>query len=885
MITLRCARQSRATTTTTTTTRFLLLFSTTATTSIQPYPYYYSNPFFPSSSKPTTSLQRGAGSPSELQLNDVVSCFREWFMSRNNPLLDRIFETLRAHDESAADSALSRFNLHLSEALVLEVLNYEKRDVLSCLKFFDWAGRQPGFYHSRATFNAIFRILSKAKLMSLMLDFLQNYMKQRYVHKVRFYNTLVIGYAVAGKSEVALELFGRMRFQGVDLDAFAYHVLLNSLVEEGYFDVVEMVAKQIKVRAFQNEVTHSIMMKSFCKQNELERAENYLRGLVGDNGMGLSGIAVGIFVDALCKDNQFEKAALLIEEFHKMDLVSMEYAYSVWIRDLVKAGKLDGALEFLKDKQSVEGYVPDVFRYNTLICRLLKENRFEEVCDLLMEMKERGILPDDVTMNATLCFLCKAGMMDVAMDLYDSRAEFGLSVSCMAYNYLINTLVGDGTVDEAYRVLRNSMEQGYFPGKKTFSIISDALCREGKLEKMKELVLVALDQNIMPNDLTYDKFISALCKAKRVEDGYLVHGQLNRLNKVAARSTYVHLISGFNKLSRGDIAARLLIEMQEKGYHPRRKLYRDVICCLCQTDDAEKQVFRLLEMQLARLQPSSRIYNFFIDGAGHARKPELARQVYEMMTRSGLLPDLNSDILMLQSYLKSEKIADALNFFHDAYKRRNRRKLWQTMIVGLCKVNKPEQALQIFENMKANKLPSLESYEELVKLYCDHRQYYKVVELINDMIQIGRPISSFIGNVLLLHSLRTRKLYDAWAYLNHQQNLTPVSLTLGQLIGVFSGCIEVNQDIEDVEKLIQQSFPLDTYTYNMLLRRLSMKEMDCACKYLDRLHQKGYEPNRWTYDIIVHGFAKRGQIVEAKKWMEKMFSKGFDLTENTKKFI
>ncbi|CAI9782463.1 unnamed protein product [Fraxinus pennsylvanica] len=376
-------------------------------------------------------------------------------------------------------------------------------------------------------------------------------------------------------------------------------------------------------------------------------------------------------------------------------------------------------------------------------------------------MKGRGILPDDVTMNTTLCFLCKAGMMDVAMDLYDSRAEFGLSVSCMAYNYLINTLVGDGTIDEAYRVLRNSIEHGYFPGKKTFSIISDALCREGKLDKMKELVFVALDRNIMPNDLTYDKFISALCRAK---------------------STYVPLINGFNKLSRGDIAARLLIEMQEKGYHPKRKLYGEVICCLCQTDDAEKQVFRLLEMQLARLQPSSRIYNFFIDGAGHARNLELARQVYEMMTRSGLLPDLNSDILMLQSYLKSEKITDALNFFHEAYKRRDRRKLWQTMIVGFCKVNKPEHALQIFEIMKANKLPSLESFEELVKLYCHHRQYYKVVELINDMTQIGRPISSFIGNVLLLNSLRTRKLYDAWACLSHKQNLTPVSWKLGQLV-------------------------------------------------------------------------------------------------------
>ncbi|GER56469.1 pentatricopeptide repeat-containing protein [Striga asiatica] len=127
----------------------------------------------------------------------------------------------------------------------------------------------PGFHHTRTTFDAIFRIISKAKMMNLMLEFLQNYMKQRYVHKIRHYNILVMGYAVAGKPETALQVYGEMRFLGVDLDELAYHVLLNSFIDH---------AREIRLRGFQNEFTHSIMMKSFCKQNELERGEEYLRG-------------------------------------------------------------------------------------------------------------------------------------------------------------------------------------------------------------------------------------------------------------------------------------------------------------------------------------------------------------------------------------------------------------------------------------------------------------------------------------------------------------------------------------------------------------------------------------------------------------------------------
>lgn len=808
-------------------------------------------------------------------------------MSRNDPLFDRIFEVLRTEDGYSSDSALSRFNLGLSETLVLDALNYEKKDVLSCLKFFDWAGRQPGFHHTRATFKAIFQIISKAKLTNLMLDFLQNHMYQRYADKSMYYNVLVIGYAVAGKSETALQLFGRMRFQGIDLDGFAYHVLMNSLVEEGYFDFVETVAKEIRIRGFQNQVTHSIMMKSFCKQNELERGERYLRSLLEDNGAQLNGIAVATFVAALCKNSQFERASLLIEEFQRMGLDLMENAYGVWIRELVKAGKLDRALEFLKDKQAVDEYVPDVFRYNTLICRLLKENMLEEVYNLLVEMEERGILPDDVTMNAVLCFLCKAGMIDIAMDLYNSRVELGLSVNCMAYNYLINTLLGDVSADEAYRVLRNSMEQGYFPGGKTFSLIADALCREGKLDKMKELVLFIVDQNIMPNNFIYDKFISALCTVSRVEEGYLLHDLLNRLNKTSRKSTYKCLISGFAKSNRGDIAARLLIEMQESGYRPSRRLFREVICCLCKMDNPEKHFFGLLEMQLARNQLSTSLsYHFFIDGAGHARKPELAMQVYEMMIRSGLEPRLKSHILLLQCYLKSKKTAHALQLFSDLSMSWQNRKLWHVMIVGLCKVKEPEYAIQILENMQTSRLtPSIECYEELIKLYCDLGQYHKAVDLLNDMTKIGRQVSSFIGNVFLLHALKTRELYNAWVSSSQKQNLTPASWMLGHLIGVFSGCVEGNHDDEDMEKLIQQCFRIDIYTNNMLLRRLGMKGIDFACKCFDRLREKGYEPNRWSYDIIVHGLAKAGRKAEARKWMEEMLRKGFDLTEGTQKIF
>ncbi|KAK4742947.1 hypothetical protein SAY87_000948 [Trapa incisa] len=96
--------------------------------------------------------------------------------SGNISLFSRIFEILSADsgpDNSASDHALL-LNLPLSESFVLDVLLDGRRrlsGVLLCLKFFDWAGRQPRFYHPRATFHAMFKILSMNKPESHMMDF------------------------------------------------------------------------------------------------------------------------------------------------------------------------------------------------------------------------------------------------------------------------------------------------------------------------------------------------------------------------------------------------------------------------------------------------------------------------------------------------------------------------------------------------------------------------------------------------------------------------------------------------------------------------------------------------------------------------------------------
>jgi len=56
----------------------------------------------------------------------------------------------------------------------------------------------------------------------------------------------------------------------------------------------------------------------------------------------------------------------------------------------------------------------------------------------------------------------------------------------------------------------------------------------------------------------------------------------------------------------------------------------------------------------------------------------------------------------------------------------------------------------------------------------------------------------------------------------------------------------------------------------LLLKELSKSGMDKARLLFARICQKGYEPNGWTYDIMVHDFSNHGRKDEAKRLSEEM---------------
>lgn len=288
------------------------------------------------------------------------------------------------------------------------------------------------------------------------------------------------------------------------------------------------------------------------------------------------------------------------------------------------------------------------------------------------------------------------------------------------------------------------------------------------------------------------------------------------------------------------------------------------------------------QLELKILDPLT-CYNFFIEGAAYSKKPTVAKEVYDRMVASGTDPNVATDLLLLKGYMKSSRIGDALSFFRNLLEKRNpSNKLYNVFVSGLCDAGKPELAMEIWREARNRDLiPSLQCYEDLVLKLCSSKEYGLVVDVLNDFEKTGRPISSFLCNVLLLHSLKGQDLWRAWTLSEDarerasREALGSRRRMLGSLIEFFSD-IRSRENLDNLDEKMEEFYPVDTFTYNMLLRSLTLVgKLDSACHLLRKMHMKGYEPNEYSFDIIVSGFCKLGRRKDADIWMEVMHRHGF----------
>lgn len=205
------------------------------------------------------------------------------------------------------------------------------------------------------------------------------------------------------------------------------------------------------------------------------------------------------------------------------------------------------------------------------------------------------------------------------------------------------------------------------------------------------------------------------------------------------------------------------------------------------------QAFSLFfEMQEdCRMAPSQITYNALISACSRNDEPELGREVFEDMQRTGLIGDKFTYGSLIDSHAKRGNVEAAFEISRlmDAKRVRKDQTIYAALMEACGRVKQLPRALRVFEEMKRQGVwPNLITFAVIIDCCANSREPYKAFEMFGEMRHWGLS-----GNVVTWTGLIHACAKAGWPeraemVLSHMRKagVEPNEVTFGALIDAWT---------------------------------------------------------------------------------------------------
>ncbi|XP_057443005.1 pentatricopeptide repeat-containing protein At1g74900, mitochondrial [Lotus japonicus] len=303
-------------------------------------------------------------------------------------------------------------------------------------------------------------------------------------------------------------------------------------------------------------------------------------------------------LDVLCKTKRVEMAHSLFKTFRgrfRCDSVSYNIIANGWC--LIKRTPM--ALQVLKE-MAERGISPTMVTYNTLLKGYFRCHQLREAWEFFLEMKKRKCEIDVVTYTTMVHGFGVAGEVKKSKRVFDEMVRAGLVPSVATYNALIQVLCKKDCVQNALLVFEEMVGKGCVPNLNTYNVVIRGLCHSGDMERAVEYMGRMEKHGIRPSVQTYNVVIRYFCDAGEIEKGLSMFEKMGdgSCSCLPNLDTYNVLISAMFVRKKSEdlvVAGKLLIEMVDRGFLPRKFTFNRVLNGLALTGNQEfaKEILRM----------------------------------------------------------------------------------------------------------------------------------------------------------------------------------------------------------------------------------------------------------------------------------------------------
>lgn len=514
----------------------------------------------------------------------------------------------------------------MTPKLVTEVIKVQTDPALAA-KFFNWAGKQKGYRHDFACYNAFAYCLNRNNRFRAADQVPELMSAQGKQPTEKQFEILIRMHSDANRGLRVYYVYEKMKKFGVKPRVFLYNRIMDALVKTDHLDLAMSVYDDFKDDGLVEEsVTFMILVKGLCKVGRVDEVLELLSRMRGQ----------------LCKPDVF--------------------AYTAMVRVLVAEGNLDGCLK-IWEEMKMDRVEPDVMAYATLVTGLCKGKRVGEAHEIFKEMKEKGCLIDQSIFAALIQAFKVDGKMGAACDLLKDMMDSGYRADLSIYQYLIDGFCNLKLVDKARTIFQLSINEGLEPD---FATVNPLLLCYVELKRMDEfhnLLLQMQDLAFCIVDNLPKFFSFMLQKEERVmaalevfeylktkvicfseigeiQEACTVYNKIIEMSSVPSVSTYYSLVKGLCKIGEIDAGMMLIREcLANVTSGPIEFKFVLAILHVCKSNDANKVIEVINEMMQLGHPPNDVIYSAVISGMCKHGTVEEARKVFSHMRDRRLITE------------------------------------------------------------------------------------------------------------------------------------------------------------------------------------------------------------------------------------------------------
>lgn len=758
-----------------------------------------------------------------------------------------IINTVKSYNDGFGEESqkfLRKFRSKLDENLMVDVLSNVQNPDLG-VKLFMWAGRQIGYSHTLAVYDALLGLLGGGREERVDDRFLLEIKRDDAEVLGRLLNVLIRKCCRSGMWNLALEELGRLKDLGFKPSRATYNALVRVFLEAGKLDTAILLHREMLNLGFNLEMH-----------------------------------VLGCFVHFLCKIGRWRDALSLIEtEEIRPDTL----LYTKMITGLCEGSHFEEAMEFLH-RMRVDSCFPNVVTYRILLCGCLNKGKLGRCKRILSMMIAEGCYPSPKIFCSLVHAYCKTGDHSYAYKLFKKMVDCGCKPGYVVYNILIGSICGNDNspspdmLELAEKAYCEMLDARIALNRVNVSNFARCLCGAGKFEKAYNIIREMMGNGFVPEPGTYNKVIGFFCDASKVDKALSLFREMKKNGVVPNVYTYSIMIDRFCKAGLIQQARCWFEEMRREGCAPNVVTYTAIIHAYLKVrkiSDANE----IFEMMLTQgCHPNVVTFTALIDGYCKAGDIEKASAIYEKMRGNLNVSDVDmyfrisgdSDNepnvftygALVNGLCKVHRVKDAQNLLATmkAAGCEANHTVYDALIDGFCKVGKLDEAQEVFAKMSEHGYaPNVYTYSSLIDRLFKDQHLDLALKVLAKMLE-----SSCMPNVVTYTEMvdglckvgKTTEAYKLMLMME-EKGCKPNVVTYTAMIDGFGKCGEVDKSLELFQEMIKKGCAPNYITYRVLINHLcGVGRLDEAYQLLEEMKQTHWPTHLSNYQKVVEGFSR-----------------------------